>query len=75
MDLASPQSAQWLRDARHNCAEVAKEHAVQMLVAGDHEAFRMQLREAVLLNPAFCWSFEQSTVSILVHETEVEGVH
>ncbi len=56
--LASPQSAQWLRDARHNCAEVAKDHAVQMLVAGDHEAFRMQLREACLLNPAFCWSFE-----------------
>ena len=54
--LPHPESASWIQDARHNLANWAKHCAVQMSVIGDYEAFRNQLREACLLEPAFYWS-------------------
>jgi len=54
--LPHPESASWIRVARLNLAHQAKQHAVQMSVVGDYEAFRSLLREACLLQPAFYWS-------------------
>jgi glycosyltransferase involved in cell wall biosynthesis len=54
--LPYPESISWIRDARHFFAHRAVVHAAQMLASGDHSAFKSQLREACLLEPAFCWS-------------------
>ena len=54
--LPAPQSAAWLRAARHNFADGARLNAIQMILSGDQDAFENQLREACRLDPAFFWS-------------------
>ncbi len=54
--LPQSEAAAWIREARHQTADYAKDLAVRMLFRGDHETFRNQLREAFVLDPASWWS-------------------
>ncbi len=54
--LPHPECEAWIRDARQNAAETARETAVSMLYKGDHETFRNQLRESFVLDPTSWWS-------------------
>ena len=54
--LTHPESASWIKNARHHYANSATHCAMRSSAIGDYKAFRCQVREACLLEPTFFWS-------------------
>jgi glycosyltransferase involved in cell wall biosynthesis len=57
--LPRPASIAWINEARRGFARSARNLASRMLAKGEHEAFRNQLRESLLLEPASWWSIKR----------------